>query len=207
MFDRFRQADQSVTRGHGGLGLGLAIVKHLIELHGGRVEARSEGPDRGATFTVILPMSSAPAAKPQRVPQTDSHEPFAITLDGFDVLIVDDDDGTRELLAELIRRTRATVRSARDSSEAFAQSQRTPPDLIVADVGLPHEDGCSLLKRIHAQPATAQTPAIALSAYTRQEDRTAALAAGFSQFIAKPAAPQDVLLALSRLAQDRHQHS
>jgi len=207
VFDRFRQADQSVTRGHGGLGLGLAIVKHLIELHGGRVSVRSDGPGRGTTVTVLLPALSTASVASLPPARSDSDEAFGISLGGLSVLIVDDDDATRELLADMIRRTGAKAITAGDAVEAFARSRLTPPDLIVADVGLPHEDGCSLLRRLHAQPATAHTPAIALSAYARPEDRTAALQAGFTQFIAKPAAPQEVLLSLAQLAQDRHQHS
>ena len=191
---------------HGGLGLGLAIVGHLVELHGGRVEAQAKGAGAGRhvhghSAHVVRTRGQAAAGA-----ATDAHEPFASAS-----RVRRADRGRRRRDARAARRNhssdRGDLRSAREYSEAFARSQRMPPDLIVADVGMPHEDGCSLLRRIHAQPATAHTPAIALSAYTRPEDRTAALA-GRIQPVHREAGRATRGLAVAvELAQDRHQHS
>ena len=197
VFDRFRQADQSATRGHGGLGLGLAIVKHLVELHGGRVTAASEGVGQGCTFTVHLPVPVTPLLPSAPAGAAD---PFAIRLDGVSILVVDDDTSTRELLRELFELARATVRVADSAPLALASFRAAPPDLLVADIGLPGEDGLSLMRRIRALPSPeSRVPALALSAYTRPEDREATRSAGFTAFLGKPAAPQDVLRVVERL--------
>ena len=200
VFDRFRQADQSVTRGHGGLGLGLSIVKHLVELHGGTVRADSPGVGLGASFRVALPVP-AMLEVPDRPDREQRHaDAFAIRLEGRTVLVVDDDDATRELLAQLIERTGAGVATASSAAAAFERIGDSPPDLIIADIGMPGEDGCSLMRRVRALPAPAgRIPAIALSAYTRAEDREVAHQAGFTTFIAKPATPQELLRALEAL--------
>jgi CheY-like chemotaxis protein len=199
VFDRFRQADQSATRGHGGLGLGLAIVKHLVELHGGAVQVFSPGIGQGATFTVILPV---PAVLPNRLSASSAAEAkgFAVRLPGRRILVVDDDAATRELLVQLFEMAQAAVETADSAPAAFAAIQASTPDIVIADIGLPGEDGCSLLRRVRALGSDARSvPAIALSAYTRIEDREAARAAGFTHFIGKPAAPQDLLAAVDRL--------
>jgi signal transduction histidine kinase/CheY-like chemotaxis protein len=198
VFDRFRQADQSVTRGHGGLGLGLAIVKHLVEQHGGHVDVASEGVGKGATFRVVLPIPRTLETVP--ISADDEREAFGIRLCGRQVLVVDDDESTRELLVELFRRTDATVVTAGSAVAAFEVVLRQPPDLIIADVGMPGEDGNSLMRRIRAiPPPIGQVPAIALSAYTRAQDRAAAKAAGFTEFMGKPAPPHSLLRAVQRL--------
>jgi signal transduction histidine kinase/CheY-like chemotaxis protein len=203
VFDRFRQADQSATRGHGGLGLGLSIVKHLLELHGGTVRAESAGVGRGASFIVSLPVPAMLDLSPDR--RDGEHRQgnaFDIRLDGRMVLVVDDDSATRELLSGLIGRAGAVVATAASAAEALEQIKTTPPQLIVADIGLPGEDGCALMRQVRALPAPAGgVPAIALSAYTRAEDRESARQAGFTSFIAKPATPQELLRALSALAE------
>jgi signal transduction histidine kinase/ActR/RegA family two-component response regulator len=199
VFDRFRQADQSATRGHGGLGLGLAIVKHLLELHGGTVSVQSAGIGRGATFTLDLPVPSTLSGR-SHVEAPVKADILDIQLPGRRVLVVDDDAATRELLAALFERVGAVTVTADCAPAAFDAVQAEAPDLIIADVGLPGEDGCSLMRRIRALPPPAcDVPAIALSAYTRAEDRNAARAAGFTHFIGKPAALPDLLADVVRL--------
>jgi CheY-like chemotaxis protein/two-component sensor histidine kinase len=199
VFDRFRQADQSATRGHGGLGLGLAIVKHLLELHGGTVTVQSAGIGRGTTFRIELPVPAILGGR--MVPDLPAAAAaFDIKLPGRRVLVVDDDVATQELLQAVFERAGAVVLIADTAAGAMEAVQAGPPDLIIADIGLPLEDGCSLMRRIRALPTPAgEVPAIALSAYTRAEDREAARAAGFTRFIAKPAALQDLLAVVAHL--------
>jgi signal transduction histidine kinase/CheY-like chemotaxis protein len=199
VFDRFRQADQSATRGHGGLGLGLAIVKHLLELHGGTVTVHSPGLGHGATFTIELPVPAMLGGRVVPDPPAVAAA-FDFQLPGRRVLVVDDDVATQELLEAVFERAGAVVVPADSAAAAMEAVQAEAPDLIIADIGLPVEDGCSLIRRIRALPPPAgEVPAIALSAYTRAEDRQAARTAGFTHFIAKPAALQDLLAAVAHL--------
>jgi len=197
VFDRFRQADQTVTRGHGGLGLGLSIVKHLAELHGGAVRAESAGVGRGSTFRVTLPVPAMLETPADRRERDQSTNVFDVRLEGCHVLVVDDDAATRELLMGLIERTGASVTTAASAATAIDALHQKAPDVIIADIGMPGEDGYALMRRIRElPPPTGIVPAIALSAYTRAEDRECASAAGFTSFIAKPATPQQLLRAL-----------
>jgi CheY-like chemotaxis protein len=201
IFDRFRQADQTITRGHGGLGLGLSIVKHLVEQHGGTVRAESAGVGQGATFSVTMPIPVLLELPPERRESEQRHgDAFAIRFDGRTILVVDDDAATRELLTGLLERTGASVKTAASARTALANIGQSPPDLLIADIGMPDEDGYSLIRRVRTMPGAARVvPAIALSAYTRAEDRDAARQSGFTRFLPKPATPQQLLRAVEAL--------
>ena len=208
VFDRFRQADSSTTRRHGGLGLGLSIVRQIIELHDGTVSASSPGEGRGATFTLRLPLdresgssTSADSTK-SRLPHP-AGRPDA--LRGRRVLVVEDHDDARELVASVIGAAGAEVTSVTTTEEALASLAETAPDLLVADLGLPGEDGYTLLKRIRAlnTPSAAALPAIALTAYARPSDRDRALAAGFVHYVIKPVDPEELISVLTSILETR----
>jgi hypothetical protein len=212
VFDRFRQADASTTRRHGGLGLGLAIVKQLTELHGGRIAVASEGLGRGTTFTVSLPLATsgaggaarredaASATAPANAPSyADSLMP---QLDGLRVLVVDDEPDARALLRRLLEECRASVRQARSAADAMEQFRAEVPDVLISDIGMPGEDGYSLIRRVRALPAEqgGHVPAIALTAYARAEDRVRAVLAGFQAHIPKPLEPAELIATVGSLA-------
>jgi signal transduction histidine kinase len=181
VFDRFRQADQTTTRAYGGLGLGLSIVKHLTELHGGTVSASSAGRGQGARFEVRLPAIEATAGMaPAQTPQS-----TRVSLDGRSILIVDDDESTREVVATALEAAHADVQAAASAREAREWLDQHAPALIIADLGMPVEDGFSLIRDVRDRLAST-VPAIALSAYADQRSREAAFAAGFNAFLAKP---------------------
>jgi PAS domain S-box-containing protein len=196
IFDRFRQGDASATRPHGGLGLGLSIVRHLVELHGGRVQAWSEGPQRGATFAVLLPVRAV-----QKVEAPPADQP---ALTGLKVLVVDDDADARELvsmaLAQCGART-AAVASAREAIETIAGFQ---PDVVISDLAMPGEDGYSLVRRIRSMRSeNATVPVVALTAFTRPEDRQRALRAGFHHFVPKPVEIAELAAVVSTVVERR----
>jgi signal transduction histidine kinase/ActR/RegA family two-component response regulator len=203
-FDRFRQADQSFTRTHGGLGLGLAIVKHLVELHGGRARAESAGEGQGARFSVYLPIeaSSSATADPRDCLPRPSVQTFqnSTVLTGRPILVVDDDAGTRELLVAMLTKWGARVDAVESATAARSQLEHEIPALIIADLGMPDEDGLSLIRSIRQREAAdgGTIPAIALSAYARPEDERQAIEAGFNAFLSKPATPEDVLREVRR---------
>ena len=207
LFERFTQADSSTTRRHGGLGLGLAIVRHIAELHGGTVVAVSEGTDKGATFTVTLPIRAV--AEPRdgeaslRPTREESHQTVdPLALHGIRVLVVDDEPDARTLVEAVLRQYGADVRAAGSAQEAFQELQRWRPDVLVADIGMPVEDGYSLLRRVRALSAAegGSIPAAALTAYAQHEDRERAFAAGFQEHVAKPVPPQRLAHVVARLA-------
>jgi PAS domain S-box-containing protein len=194
VFDRFRQADQKTTRHHGGLGLGLAIVRHLVELHGGTVKAESEGEGRGATFTVLLPVAPVYSVEPSegRVhPASRDTLPFfdcPDRLDGLRVLVVDDEPDTREMLKTGLGHCGAEVTAAGSAAEALEALKAGVPDVLISDIGMPDEDGYTLMRQVRALPVAegGGVPAIALTAYARVEDRMQALRAGYHMHVTKP---------------------
>ncbi len=203
LFDRFRQADSSTTRRYGGLGLGLSIVRQLVEMHGGNVRAESAGKDQGATFVITLPLRVLheseerrhPTARPPTGPDT------SISLAGVKVLLVDDEPDARELLAHVLVSSQAEVACAGSADEAVSLIASVRPDVIVSDIGMPEKDGYQLMREIRGLPADrgGKTPAIALTAFARSEDRTRALISGFQVHIAKPIEPRELVVTIASL--------
>jgi signal transduction histidine kinase/ActR/RegA family two-component response regulator len=198
VFDRFRQADSSTTRSFGGLGLGLAIVRHLVELHGGTVSAESEGVGKGATFSATFPLlteRAEPVAHDLSVAEVRS-------LDGLRVLLVDDEPEAREIISTVIGRTGAEVKACISASEALAKVTEWRPDVILSDIAMPEEDGYSFIGKVRSLPREkgGETPAAALSAYAREEDRKRALAAGYQMHIAKPIGASQLVTMVAKLA-------
>jgi signal transduction histidine kinase/DNA-binding response OmpR family regulator len=207
VFDRFRQADSTTTRSHGGLGLGLTIVRHIVELHGGTVAAQSAGAGKGAVFTVTLPVSLPPAtaALPRSVqtpavspPARQDHSPC---LGGKRVLLIDDEKDARELVREILRRSQAEVSDAASVREAMECLAAGLPDVLVCDLAMPGEDGYSFIRTLRQLPPDhgGKTPAIALTAYARDEDRIRALTAGFQIHLTKPVEARQLLDAIAHL--------
>jgi PAS domain S-box-containing protein len=207
IFEQFRQGDRSSVRS--GLGLGLAIVRHLVELHGGTVRAESGGEGRGTTFTVELPITAAGAGSGERegprFPDPFTARGGAPALHGVRVLLVDDDADARELLETILTNYGAAVIVAASADEALAAFRGDAPDVVISDIGLPRDDGYVLIRRIRelAPERGGHVPAVALTAYARDEDRGRALAAGFQMHIAKPAEPQELAAVVLSLAQLR----
>ena len=182
VFDRFRQADSRSTRSHGGLGLGLAIARHMVEQHGGEIGAKSDGPGRGTTITIRLPgVPSATATAPAAPPIS---EAAGLRLDGLTIVVVDDQPDSRDMLASLLGSRGAITLPCDSVATALQQMTSTGADLIVADIGMPESDGYELIQRVRATGS--RTPAIAVTAYARAEDRTQAIDSGYAAYCAKP---------------------
>ncbi|MBD2435151.1 PAS domain-containing hybrid sensor histidine kinase/response regulator [Fischerella sp. FACHB-380] len=205
VFDRFRQADATTTRTQGGLGLGLAIVRNLVELHGGTISVASQGEGQGTTFTIQLPLLSTDVVSNELAElailrQTNCETTF--NLSGLKILTVDDEADTREFLQTALEQYGAIVTTAASTREALQLLQQVKPDVLLSDIGMPGEDGYSLIRQLRSLPPEqgGQIPAAALTAYARQEDRKLALDAGFQMHIPKPIEPIQLLIVVARLA-------
>ncbi len=206
VFDRFRQADASSIRKFGGLGLGLAIVRYIAEMHGGTVFAESAGENKGATFTIRLPVITAPKDEPENEIKEVSGIGLSeilpkLSLDGLLILVVDDEEDTRQLLVQILTSYGATVVAAGSAAEGLSELQDKNPDVLVSDIGMPDEDGYSLIRKIRALPDEhhKNTKAIALTAFTRARDRMRALAAGFQNHVGKPVEPDELATVIASL--------
>jgi CheY-like chemotaxis protein/nitrogen-specific signal transduction histidine kinase len=212
IFDRFRQADQTSTRNFGGLGLGLSIVHQLVELHGGTIRAESAGEGQGATFVVQLPLMVAqylPGETERRHPtarsMTGSHNGLSDCppqLNHLRILVVDDEDDTRDLLRAILESCGSEVATAASAAEAVELFPEWKPDVLISDIGMPGEDGYSLIGKVRALEAQhgGRVPAIALTAYARVEDRVRALMAGFQVHVPKPVEPVELMAVVASLA-------
>lgn len=214
VFDRFSQGDGKTTRLHSGLGLGLAIVRQLVELHGGTVNAHSDGPGRGATFKLRLPVlsinsvsGSKTAANDLTLTRARVTDGLSIEcpprLDGVRVLVVDDDSDTRQMLKAVLSECQADVSTAASAAEAIKEIERLKPDVLVSDVGMPEQDGYELIKKVRETESagnTARIPALALTAYAKAEDRVRALASGYQVHLSKPVEPAEFVLVVANLA-------
>jgi len=197
VFDEFQQADRSITRRYGGLGLGLAIARRLVEAHAGRIEAESAGEGKGAIFRVRLPILEAGEAIREigrRTPRAPSR------LEGVRVLVVEDDPDAREVVTTLLSRYGAKVRPAASVREAVEKVVQAKPDVVVADIAMPGEDGYALVRRLRAMEREygGHVPVIAVTALASAEDRKRAMSEGFDEHLTKPVDPADLLDAVAR---------
>jgi CheY-like chemotaxis protein len=206
IFDRFRQADGTTTRQHGGLGLGLAIVRQLVELHGGTIKADSAGDGKGSTFIVKLPL--APQGTSRRKNATgplrakdiaEGHFTSLPSLDAVKVLLVDDDPDTLHFLRVMLGESKAIVQTASSVTEALEILEWYQPHVLVSDLAMPGEDGYSLVAKVRALKP--EIPAVALTSYVRVEDRARALSVGFNMFVPKPIQPGELINAIASLAE------
>jgi signal transduction histidine kinase/CheY-like chemotaxis protein len=210
LFERFSQAETSTTRKFGGLGLGLAIVRQLVDLHGGTIDARSPGEGKGATFVVTLPLRAMQGLdEPVRVqpspPRPVSSAASAKRLAGLSILVVDDEPGARELVEAVLTGASATVTTASGTDEALELMKRAKFSAIVSDIGMPGRDGYAFIEDVRQLPVESggRTPAIALTAFARSEDRTRAMLSGYQVHLSKPIEPRELVATLKSLTADR----
>ncbi|HEU5458968.1 MAG TPA: PAS domain S-box protein [Pyrinomonadaceae bacterium] len=206
VFDRFRQAEGSISRKQGGLGLGLAVVRHLVELHGGTVSAESEGLGRGSAFTLDLPLAQerrdpARAEERKREVERRRSRSGAVRLDGLHVLLVEDDDDSRKLIGTMLKRYGARVTSTKSAKEALSVFDDELPDVLISDIGMPDQDGYEFIRKLRSAPPDkgGLTPAIALTGYASRKDRERALIAGYQKHLAKPIEQADMIAAVAAL--------
>jgi len=214
LFERFRQADSSTTRKFGGLGLGLSIVLQLVELHGGSVKASSAGEGKGATFVVSLPLRAIQESTPEmrEHPTSGKHRAIRvseISLSGIKVLVLDDEPDARELVKSVLEIAGADVITAATAEEGLAYVKHHRPDVIVSDIGMPERDGYQFIRDVRAFDTAdgGRTPAIALTAFARSEDRTRAMLAGYQVHISKPIEPQELVATIKSVAGNSARHS
>jgi signal transduction histidine kinase len=208
IFERFRQGDTGTTRRHGGLGLGLAIVKHLAELHGGSIEARSDGPGNGATFVLRLPAHAKRRVHGAPVfggLEYSLKEPSAVQLKGMRLLVVEDDEDTRELITTILKQQGAEVAGVGSAADAFVAVEREAPTVVVSDIGLPVQDGYELARTLrgHAAHLDGSMSLLAVTAFAANQDRERALQAGFDAFIAKPVDSAELIRVVAKLVAQR----
>src|SRR5690349_15012174 len=206
VFDRFRQAEPSISRKQGGLGLGLAVVRHLVELHGGSISAESAGLGEGSVFAVELPLAEerrdpARAEERRREVERRRSRKGSIRLDGVHVLLVEDDDDSRKLLGTMLKRYGARVTSTKSAAEALDAFEGDLPNVMISDIGMPDQDGYELIRRLRLLPVEkgGATPAIALTGYASKKDRERALSSGYQQHIAKPIEQVEMIAAIAAL--------
>ncbi len=211
VFDRFRQAEGSISRKQGGLGLGLAVVRHLVELHGGAVKAESQGVEKGSRFTVDLPMAQErrdPARAEERQREVERRRGLGgakVRLDGVHVLLVEDDEDSRKLLGTMLKQHGAEVTSAASAADAFTLFTDKLPDVLISDIGMPEQDGYELIRRVRNLPAEkgGKTPAIALTGYATRKDRDRSIDAGYQKHLPKPIEQQELVAAIATLVRTR----
>jgi CheY-like chemotaxis protein len=212
VFERFRQADMTTTRAHGGLGLGLAIVRQIVELHAGTVSVESDGIGRGAKFTVKLPLLTASETSSTRRESGELRsDALMVTrdLEGVRVLVVDDEVDTRDLLRAVLSKRGARVTTAESASVALKKIWRRKPDVLISDVGMPGTDGYELMRRVRLLPEErgGRIPAVALTAYAREQDRKRALAAGYQLHLTKPVEVAELSATVAHLLHNGTQQS
>jgi CheY-like chemotaxis protein/anti-sigma regulatory factor (Ser/Thr protein kinase) len=206
VFDPFRQADSQATRRVGGLGLGLSIAKRLVDAHDGSIRVESAGPGTGTTFIVSLPIVASRPHTAGPVPDSNAARPDRVpNLEGVRILAVDDDPDAREIIERAFETCKATVMTAGSAPEAMDLLSRNDFDVLLVDIAMPGEDGYTLIRKVRALPLPqkASAPAAAITAYARDDQRQAALEAGFQLHIAKPVDPFQLVWSIAKLVGDR----